>query len=433
MTDPITSSGARPGGTGNPAYVALAILFFVSLFNYMDRYMLAVLIPSIKADLDLSDTQIGIITGLAFTLFYATMGIPIARLADQYSRRKIIAIALALWSLMTGLCGLAQNFVQLAATRVLVGVGEAGSSPPSQSIIADLFPIKQRARAISSYTLGAPVGILFGFLLGGWLAEFYSWRFALFAVAAPGLVYSLVVLKFLREPPRGQADGLTASVEMPSFKDTAAALWKNRTFMHISFATGLYTVLWLGVVQWIPSYFTRSFDLKIGMVGSWLAIILSSSQIVGMLAGGWLADSLGKRDLRWYLWLPAAAMFFSTPIFAVTFLTNNPTIAFVSLWLPFAIGVMQGPASFAITQGIVNIRMRAMAVAVYLCITNAVGGGLGPLAIGATSDWLAPTYGDESLRYSLLWVALFFGLWASLHYYLASRTVHRDIEVHASE
>lgn len=412
---------------------SLVLLFFVSVFNYMDRYMLAVLIPSIKADLELSDTQIGFITGLAFTLFYATMGIPIARLADQFSRRKIVSIALGLWSLMTGLCGLAQNFIQLAAARVLVGVGEAGSSPPSQSIIADLFPIKQRARAISAYTLGAPVGILFGFLLGGWLAELYSWRFALFAVAVPGFVYAFIVFGYLREPRRGQADGLTEAPEILPLGETFRALAKNATFRHVSFATGLYTVLWLGVVQWIPSYFTRSFGLGIGEVGTWLALILSSSQILGMAAGGWIADTLGNRDLRWYLWLPAAAVFISTPIFAITFLTNNPTVAFISLFLPFAIGVMQGPSSFAITQGIVAVRMRAMAVAVYLLITNLVGGGIGPQAIGIMSDWLAPSYGDESLRYSLLGVALFAGLWSSFHYFWAARTVHADVERHASE
>jgi MFS family permease len=411
------------------AYLALGLLFLVSFFNYMDRYMLAVLLPAIKEDLALSDTQIGFITGLAFTLFYATLGIPIARLADRYSRRMIISIALAAWSAMTAACGMAQTFIQLTVARVLVGVGEAGASPPSHSLIADLFPAHKRAGALSAYTLGAPVGILIGFALGGWLVELYSWRVALFTVAIPGLLLALVVYKKLHEPPRGQADGLTSVPEVASLGLTFKTLLGNATFRHVSFATGLYTVLWLGVVQWLPSFFTRSFELGIRDVSTWLAIILSTSQILGMVGGGFLADRLGRNDLRWYVWVPAAAIFFSTPIFAITFLTTNPTIAYVSLFLPFMIGVMQGPATFAVAQGIADVRMRAMAAALLLLITNLVGGGIGPQAVGILSDQLAPQYGMDSLRYALLIVALLAGTWSSFHYFWAGRTIRTDFRV----
>ena len=429
---------------------ALALLFLVSFFNYMDRYMLAVLLPAIKADLQLSDTQIGFITGLAFTLFYATMGIPIARLADRYSRKNIIAIALTVWSAMTALCGLAQNFVQLAVARVMVGVGEAGASPPSHSLIADLFPVEKRARAISIYTLGAPVGILIGFMLGGWITQFYGWRAALFTVGIPGILVALAVYRKLHEPERGAADGLARTVEpqsqpsflrkqesstedglprtpeMPPFRVTLKTLMASPTFRHLSFATGLYTVLWLGVVQWLPSYFTRSFGLEIGEVGTWLAIILSVSQIIGMLLGGWLADRLGAGDLRWYVWVPSLAILISTPMFALTFLTQNPMVAFLSLFLPFMIGVMQGPPSFAVAQGLADIRMRAMAAALLLLITNLIGGGIGPQAVGIMSDYFAEAYSRDSLRYSLLAVSLVFGLWSSLHYFLAGKTIRRE-------
>ena len=316
---------------------ALALLFMVSFFNYMDRYMLAVLLPAIKADLQLSDTEIGFITGLAFTLFYATMGIPIARLADRYSRKNIIAIALSVWSVMTALCGLAQNFVQLAVARIMVGVGEAGARPPSHSLIADMFPVEKRARAISVYTLGAPVGILVGFLLGGWITQLYGWRAALFTVGIPGILLALLVYRRLDEPERGAADGLSRTMEVqpPSFRrmpeSSEAAdglprtmevppfwfslktLMASPTFRHLSFATGLYTVLWLGVVQWLPSFFTRSFGLEIGEVSTWLAIILSSSQLIGMLTGGYLADRLGASDLRWYVWVPSLAILVPPP------------------------------------------------------------------------------------------------------------------------
>ena len=405
---------------------ALALLFLVSLFNYMDRYMLAVLLPAIKADLQLSDTQIGFITGLAFTLFYATMGIPIARLADRYSRRNIIAIALTVWSAMTALCGLAQNFVQLAVARIMVGVGEAGASPPSHSLIADLFPVEKRARALSVYALGAPVGILIGFMLGGWITQLYGWRAALFTVGIPGILVALVVYRKLHEPERGAADGLARTAEMPPFWFTLKTLMASPTFRHLSFATGLYTVLWLGVVQWLPSFFTRSFGLEIGEVGTWLAIILSVSQIIGMLLGGWLADRLGAGDLRWYVWVPSLAILVSTPMFALTFLTQNSTVAFLSLFLPFMIGVMQGPPTFAVAQGLADIRMRAMAAALLLLITNLIGGGIGPQAVGIMSDYLAAGYQQDSLRYSLLAVSLVFGLWSSLHYFLAGKTIRRE-------
>ena len=405
---------------------ALALLFLVSFFNYMDRYMLAVLLPAIKADLHLSDTEIGFITGLAFTLFYATMGIPIARLADRYSRKNIIAIALSVWSAMTAVCGLAQNFAQLAVARIMVGVGEAGASPPSHSLIADLFPVEKRARALSVYSLGAPVGILVGFMLGGWITQLYGWRAALFTVGIPGILVALVVYRKLHEPERGAADGLARRAEVQPFWFSLKTLMASPTFRHLSVGTGLYTVVWLGVVQWLPSFFTRSFGLEIGEVGTWLAIILSVSQIIGMLLGGWLADRLGAADLRWYVWVPSLAILVSTPMFVLTFLTQNPTVAFLSLFLPFMIGVMQGPPSFAVAQGLADVRMRAMAAALLLLITNLIGGGIGPQAVGIMSDYLAAGYHQDSLRYALLAVSLVFGLWSSLHYFLAGKTIRRE-------
>ena len=409
-----------------PVGAVLFLLFLASFFNYMDRYMLAVLIPAIKADLRLSDAEIGFITGLAFTLFYATMGIPIARLADRYSRKNIVSIALAVWSAMTAVCGLAQNFVQLAVARVMVGVGEAGCSPPSHSLIADLFPARRRARALSIYSLGAPVGIFVGFLLGGWLTQLYNWRVALFAVGIPGVALALIIYLKLPEPRRGAADGVAATPRPPDFRVVLKTLLSSPAFVHVSLGTGLYTVLWLGVVQWLPSYFTRSFGMEIGAVGTWLAVILSASQIAGMLLGGQLADKLGRRDLRWYVWVPSLAILISTPMFIVVFLAANAAIALASLFLPFMIGVMQGPPTFAVVQGLADVRMRAMAAAMLLLITNLIGGGIGPWATGFMSDALAADYGKDSLRYSLLTISLVFGLWSSLHYYLAGATLRRE-------
>ena len=394
--------------------------------------MIAVLLPAIKTDLGLTDFQSGLITGLFFTIFYATLGIPIARLADRRSRRVIISAALAVWSFMTAMCGLAQNFVQLAIARVMVGVGEAGCSPPSHSLIADLFPPERRAQALSLFTIGAPVGIFVGFQLGGILSEHYSWRIALFVVAVPGLALALVMYLKLPEPKRGAADHVSGEIEQLPLWPTFVALAKNASFRHVAFATGLYTILWLGVTNFIPSFFSRSFDQSISSIGTNLAFILGGSQIVGMLVGGALADRLGRRDARWYAWVPALALLVSSPIFIVTFTTSDLTIAYLSLIGPFTIGIMQGPASFAIVQGIVDVGMRATASALFLLIVNLVGGAIGAPLVGFISDWLTPQYGIESLRYALLIVAVASGMWAALHYALAGRTIRKDFRVHAT-
>lgn len=408
--------------------VTLALLFGVAFFNYGDRYMLAVLLPAIKSDLGLSDTQIGFITGVAFTLFYATLGIPIARLADRASRRVILSAALMAWSVMMALCALATNFVQLAAARVLVGVGEAGATPPAHSLLADVFPRVERARAISVISLGAPVGILVGFLLGGWLVTDYNWRVALFAVAVPGLVLGLALLRWLPDPPRGGADGLSSPPAAAPFSATLRILLGNATFRHMSIGTGLYTVVWLGVVFWLPSFYVRSFDLALAEVSTWLAFILSSSQILGMLLGGLLADRLGRRDLRWYAWLPAAGIFCSIPLFAFALIVDRPTVALLAMFPPFMLSVMQGPASFATIQGVSHVQMRATAAALMLLITNLIGGMFGAQTVGILSDLLTADYGQESLRYALLSVAVIFSAWAAFHYYWSARTIRVDFK-----
>lgn len=409
----------------------LGLLFLVSFFNYMDRYMLAVLLPGIKADLDLSDTQIGLITGIAFTLFYATLGVPIARLADKYSRRVIISVALAAWSVMTALCGLAQNFWQLAIARVLVGVGEAGASPPSHSLISDYYPPERRARALSVFTIGAPVGIMVGFVLGGWLAENYSWRIALVTVAVPGLLLAFVTLAKLYEPPRGSApqgsDGVATSAAEIPFLTVCSRLARSRAFVHLCIGNGLYASVWLGVVQWMPSYYTRSFDLTITQVGFFLAIVLGLSQLIGMLASGFATDIAAKRNVRWYALVPALGVGISTPPFLLVFLTDNYLLSMAGAFVAFMLGVMQGPASFAAVQTLAPPAMRAVAAAVILLITNLIGGFIGTPSAGILSDYLQPQYGEESLRYALLIVAIFFGVWSTLHYYLASRALPREL------
>ncbi len=404
----------------------LLLLVFVSFFNYADRYILGVLLPSIKTELALSDAQLGLISGTAFTLFYATLGLPIARMADRFSRRKIISIAMALWSVMTAACGMVQSFAQFFVARVLVGVGEAGATPPSHSLLSDYYPISQRGRAIAIFSLGAPIGLMVGFIFGGWMAEHHSWRYALFILGIPGIIFAFLILTTLKEPPRGQFDDAAAADEILPFGTVLAKLIKSPAFVHMAFATGLYTIVWIGLIMWLPSYFTRSFEMSIGSAGLWLALFLGFPQILGMLFSGVITDKLVVRDVRWYPWIPAVGVFIGMPLMAFSLLTNNVMIAMILLFFAFMISVMQGPASFAGIQGLTQPRMRAMAAATFLLIVNLVGGGAGPYLIGELSDYFSGEYGDESLRYALLLIVIVFMTWSALHYFLAGRTYKKE-------
>lgn len=412
------------------AKTALLLLFFVSFCNYVDRFVLSILMPSIKADLDLSDTQLGAL-GTAFTLSYVLLSIPFARAADRRKRTSLIALCVAIWSAMTAACGLAQNFIQLAIARVFVGVGEAGATPPSHSIISDYFPITMRARALSIFGLGGPVGIIFGFIVAGWLAQTQGWRVAFLAMGIPGLLLALCVFFIVREPERGGVDSAAKAqqaFESPSLMDTLRALLSSPAFRHFAFATGLYTTVYIGVVSWLPSYFIRSFNMEISQVGLWLALSIGLAQFIGMLCCGVLTDKLISLNVRWYSWIPALAMFVSTPLFLVVFGTDSAFISAVALAPAFLIGIFQGPASFAAVQAIAHVRMRAMAVALFLFIANLVGGMIGPLFTGWLSDLFAADYGDDSLRRALLIVSLLFGLWSGLHYFLAGRTITAEMD-----
>ncbi|MEZ5498441.1 MAG: MFS transporter [Steroidobacteraceae bacterium] len=419
-----TAAGSAHELVASGAGFSLALLFLVSFFNYMDRYMLAVLLPSIKKDLALSDTGIGIITGFAFTIFYVTLGIPIARLADRYSRKAIISVSLAIWSLMTGLCGLAQNFVQLALARVMVGIGEAGASPPAHSLISDYFPPAQRTRAMAVFTIGSPVGITVGFLLGGWLAEAYSWRHALWAVAVPGLLLAITAARKLHEPPRQCERGDLTAVP---FLAVVRRLITSPAFRHICLGNGFYAAVWLGVVQWLPSFYSRSFELGVARVGFLLAMVLGFSQLLGMLASGLVTDVATRRNARWYALVSAYGVLISTPAFLLVFLASAQWVSLAAAFFAFMLGVMQGPACFAAVQALAPPAMRATAAAILLLMTNLIGGIAGTPAAGIVSDLLRPVYGVDSLRYALLSVALLFGAWAALHYFLASRTLGQEL------
>jgi len=405
---------------------ALGVLVVVYTFNFIDRQILSILLEPIKQDLGLSDSALGMLTGFAFALFYATLGIPIARFADRSNRRNLIAWALAIWSAMTAVSGLAQNFWHLLLARIGVGVGEAGCSPPAHSMLADYFPKENRATALGIYSLGIPFGILFGFIAGGWLNEFFGWRVAFFIVGVPGLLLAILVRFTLREPPRGMAEGRVADEEQPTIMETFRFLWSKRSFRHMAVGGGLTAFVGYGVITWVPSFLIRSYGMNTGDVGTYLGLILGIPGGIGIALGGYLADRYGARDTRWYLWIVSVALIASTPLFFGVYLSSTAFASLMFLILPILLGNFYQATTFSQTQGLVSLRMRSVAAAVLLFILNMIGLGAGPQAVGILSDILQPSYGDESLRYALLMLSTV-QIWAAYHYYQAGKSLKEDL------
>ncbi len=410
------------------AYV-LFLLTAVYLINFVDRQIISILLPFIKEEFQVSDTWLGLLSGLAFGLFYATLGIPIARLADRHSRKHIISASLALFSFMTVVCGMATQFWHLFLARMGVGVGEAGTSPPSHSIIADLYKPEERATAMGIFALGVPLGIMVGFFAGGQIAAAFDWRVAFIAAGLPGLVLAVIVHFSLKDPPRGFADNRHHETpEQPPLGEVVRILISRGAFVHICFGSALSALVGYGVAQWVPSYLVRTHQMDIGTVGLVLALIFGVCGGIGTFFGGYLADRLARRDVRWTMWLPALGVTISTPFALFFYLSDSVVIGILAFLLPATLGAIFLAPALSICQSLVPTAMRATTSAVFLFITNIVGLGLGPLAIGMLSDMLLPAAGDAStaLRWSLALVSLI-GLWAALHMYLASRSLRDDL------
>ncbi|WP_439814361.1 spinster family MFS transporter [Zavarzinia sp. CC-PAN008] len=431
-TLPLAARAAPAGDdvriTWSQRYV-LIVLMLVYTVSYIDRQILSILLQPIKEDLGLSDTSLGFLSGITFALFYAGLGVPIAMLSDRFNRRNIIAVSLALFSGMTAVCGLAQNFWQLALARVGVGVGEAGTGPASHSMIADMFPPQKRAAAMGFYSVGINLGILIGFLAGGWLSQEYGWRTAFMVVGLPGLFLAVLVFLTVREPVRGQADRLEAQAKeaAPKMRQVFGYLWQQRSFRHLAFGSSLAAFAGYGGVTWIPAFLSRSFQMTQGDIGEALALIIGIVGGLGTFLTGWVADRMAGRDIRWYLWTIAATSAGCFPFGVAMYLADNQTLALILFCGPAFSGAAYVASAFAITQALSALRMRAAASAIYLLIINMIGMGLGPQTTGILSDLYEPTYGQESLRYALLTIMVMWP-WAALHFYLGARTLEADID-----
>lgn len=401
----------------------LALLTAAYFFSYMDRQILAILQEDIRRELLLSDTQLGLLAGFAFAIFYATLGLPVARLADRGNRVNIIGIALALWSAMTAVCGLAQNFVQLLLARIGVGIGEAGSSPPSHSIIADLYPPEKRAGAMGIYSLGVVLGAAGGTMIGGTLAHFFGWRVAMFAVGVPGIILAVVIKLFVVEPRRGLSDPQHAHAahgEMPAFMAGFRSLFANRAAVHLVMGVTITSLIGYGHTAFGPSFLIRTIGLDKLQIASIVAPVGAVCGTLSAVLGGWLANKAAERwGLHSQAWLVLAMKGVGLPLSFLFFASSDPWIAVPIYWASLIlVNSYLGP-TFALIQGLAPLRMRALWAAVTLLVINLIGLGLGPTMIGVISDALKPSLGDaEALRWAMLTFAAATP-WALFHYWRA--------------
>lgn len=378
----------------------LGILTTTYIFNFVDRQILSILQEPIKAELGLSDTQLGLLTGFAFAVFYITMGLPIARMADKGVRRNIIAFSLGLWSLMTAFSGMAQNFVHLLLARMGVGVGEAGATPPAHSMISDIFPPKRRVTAIAIYNTGVNVGMLAGFLIGGWMLEAFGWRVALLTVGLPGIVLALIIRLTVAEPKRRQIPQQGESG--PSITATAKRLWQSRTYRYIAIAGAMSNFGSIGLFVWMPPFLLRSFDMSPGQVGTWLALSIGVGGAIGTYFAGYTTDKLGAKNTKWYAWVPAGIFMVCLPFIIAMLFSSSNLMALLFFLIPAILVAGYYAPLISMTHSLVEDNMRAMSSAITLLIINLIGLGLGPVCIGIVSDFLEPSLGTESLRQAML-------------------------------
>jgi len=391
------------------------------MFSYVDRTALSLLMEPIKVEFKLSDQELGLLSGIAFTLFNAILGLPLARIADHYSRSILLSVSLGLWSVLAALGGMAQSFGQLFMSRVGVGIGEAGCIPAAHSLIADYFPPRHRALAVSIFLVGMQVGLSGGMLAVGFLGQHLSWRAALQIVGFAGLPVSALAYFTLKEPPRPR---IVHTAKEP-LKGVLAALLRRRAFAHLTFGFGLGSVCISSLIQWLPTYLIRSFGMSITEVGAWAGAASGVGGIAGLLTGGVAATWLAPRDARWELWLPLGTYAACIPFFVL--MAFSPAAWFVLVMyslISFMISLGAG-VSLAAAQSFAQPNQRAVAVALMLFLSSLLGSSIGPYVIGVTSDFLAPHFGRESLRYSMLFPCIMLS-WSVVHYYLASLNTLRD-------
>lgn len=419
MTTANNKTAVRP-------HLALFLLTVVYAFNFIDRQILVILQEPIKQDMGLSDTQLGLLSGFSFALVYVLAGIPIAYLADRGNRRNIIAIALTVWSGMTAISGLAQSYTHLLLARIGVGLGEAGGSPPSHSMISDYYAPEHRGKAMSFYSTGIYIGILFGFALGGILADELGWRMAFFVVGIPGVLFAGVLMLLLKEPVRGSWDAGADKNAKASFKETLTFLMTRKSFWYAALGTAMMSYKSYGNGNFMPSFLYRLHDMSLSEIGFTLALVSGVAGAVGTFMGGVVADKLGAKDKRWYLWTPMWGAIIALPLGIYVLLTLNTQSLIIALVLSTVTSTLYLGPCIAISHALVPPHMRAMTSAVLFFILNMIGLGLGPLLTGLLSDWFTAQHGVVGLRYAML-SSYILGSSAIILFFMAGRHLLNDL------
>lgn len=408
--------------------LVLSILLLTYIFNYIDRQIVGVLAVPIKADLHLTDTQLGLVGGLAFGLLYTTLGIPIAWLADRWNRTNIIAGAVGVWSLFTAACGLANGFIHLFLARMGVGFGEAGGVAPAYSLISDYFPPERRAGAYAVFSLGIPIGSALGIFAGGWLAANVDWRYAFISIGLAGLPVALLVKLLIKEPERGRLDYQTSArkEETPSLLATLGHLRKNPTFWLISFSSAAIGMGKYGIMFWLPSYLTRNVGMTLSEVGQYYGAAMLVGGMAGIMAGGKLGDWLGGKTSVAFPLIAAVGYALAIPAYLIAFNTQNMAIVLIAFSVALGLGLFNAGPNVTIIQHITPPSIRATTSAAYIFITNLFGVAFGAPVIGAISDYLKPSLGDEGALRAGVLVGVGFYAVALLLTLIAARTVERD-------
>jgi predicted MFS family arabinose efflux permease len=405
----------------------LAVLFGVSTVNFMDRQILAILLEPIKHDLGASDTEMGLLTGSAFALFFALASVPIARAADRYSRRNIIAVALTFWSIMTMVSAYVGSFLQLAAARVGLGIGEAAAAPATHSMISDLFPRDRRTASLALLAVAAPVGTMIAFTIGGMLNAAIGWRMTFVALGAPGLILTVLMLLTIREPRRGAAETQPVAATVYGLHHTIGYLWSLRSLRWLAAGASLNFFAGSALMAWSAPFLIRVHSMNTDEAGAWLGMTTGVGGVAGTVLGGLAAQRLARTDPAWLLRVPAVASALAAP-FVLLFLTLPSSRApLMALGATFFASCLLGPV-MAVTQALAKVRMRALASALVTLVVNLIGAGLGPLTVGVSSDLLAPSFGPGSIRYALLVPAVMALLGAALCFSRGARHVASELE-----
>jgi predicted MFS family arabinose efflux permease len=407
-------------------FVVLALLFVVYTFNFIDRQIIGILAAPIQAELGVGDAQMGLLGGLAFALFYTGLGVPIAWLADRWSRTWIMTVALTLWSGFTALSGMALNYTQLFMARMGVGVGEAGGVAPAYSLISDYFPPKERARALAAYSFGIPIGSAAGIALGGIVASLVDWRIAFIVVGLAGVIIAPIFRTVVREPERGRYDAKTdAPAPKASLFEALGVVARKPSFWLLSFGASCSSIMGYGSFFWIPSFLQRSYGFELREAAFFYSAILLIGGVIGVWLGGLLGDRLGARNRAMFALVPAGAWILAAPFYALGLLSPSPTIAFFLFLAPTALGLVWLGPVIAAVQHLAPAHMRTTASASFLFINNLIGIGVGTWLLGLISDALVARFAEESLRYSILSGTGFYVL-AALLYLIAAGNLKRD-------